>query len=95
VLRAHYVYWWVGPDDSTASDEVQVWKSVWNSIRKGEKERWAYPAIMMYVDELNGDDADQETRERIFAFISKYAPQFQKSLGAMDREDATPLIQIP
>ena len=94
IQRAHYVYWWIGPDDSTAIDEEKEWKSVWNSILKGENERWAYPSVMMFVDERKGDDRIEETRERIFSFIEEYAPMFQKSLGATDREDATPLIKI-
>lgn len=94
VQRAHYVYWWIGPDHTTASDEEKVWMSVWNSILKGENERWAYPSVMMLVDERKGDDGVAECRERIFEFIKEYAPTFQKSLGADDRKGATPLIKI-
>lgn len=94
IQRAHYVYWWVGPDHTTPSDESKVWMSVWNSILKGENERWAYPSVMMLVDERKGEEGPQECRQRIYDYIEKYAPTFQRSLGARDREGATPLIKI-
>lgn len=90
-LRAHYIYWWIGPDTSTASDEERVWLEVWNSILKGRKERWAYPSVMVWVDERKDEG---EARERAFDFIRKYAPEFQKSLGALDREGAIELKSI-
>lgn len=89
--RAHYVYWWVGPDASTASYEERVWLEVWNSILKGRKERWACPSVMVWVDERKEEG---EARGRAFDFIRKYAPEFQKSLGAKDREDAVKLKSI-
>lgn len=94
VQRAHYVYWWVGPSATTPSDEKKVWLSVWNSILKGENERWAYPSVMVMVDERHGDDGVAEARQRAFEFIRDYAPEFQKSLGAKDRGDALPLITL-
>lgn len=90
-LRAHYVYWWIGPDASTPSDEERVWFEVWNSILKGRKERWAYPSVMVYVDERKGPE---EARKRAFDFIEKYAPSFQKSLGAEWQEGARPLKNV-
>ncbi|GHC65036.1 hypothetical protein GCM10007100_36080 [Roseibacillus persicicus] len=90
-LRAHYVYWWIGPDASTPSDEERVWLEVWNSILKGRKERWAFPSVMVYVDERKEDG---EAQERAYQFIRKYAPDFQKSLGAEDREDAVELKSL-
>ncbi|MGJ8723032.1 MAG: exosortase-associated EpsI family protein [Roseibacillus sp.] len=90
-IRAHYVYWWIGPDASTASDEERVWLEVWNSILKGRKERWAYPSVMVWVDPR---EKQGEARERAFEFIKEYAPDFQKSLGAQDREGAVDLKSI-
>ena len=82
--RAHYVYWWVGPDHTTPDDKKRVWLSLFNSIRKGRNERWAYPSVMSYVDERRGEDGVIEAQERVFEFIRNYAPEFQKSLGAKD-----------
>jgi len=90
-IRAHYIYWWIGPDESTPSDEERVWLEVWNSILKGRKERWAYPSVMVWVDPRKEKG---EAQERAFDFIEKYAPEFQKSLGATAREDALELKVI-
>lgn len=89
--RAHYFYWWIGPNASTPSDEEKVWKSLWSSILNGENERWAYPSVLTLVDERYGDAGVEEARSRALGFIGSYAPSFQKSLGAQDREDAVKL----
>lgn len=91
ITRAHYIYWWIGPDGSTPSDEERVWLEVWNSILKGRKERWAYPSVMVYQNDREAPDV---VRQRAFAFIKKFAPGFQKSLGAEWREGAIPLKEI-
>ncbi|MDQ8188867.1 exosortase-associated EpsI family protein [Roseibacillus persicicus] len=88
--RANYVYWWVGPDSSTASDEERVWLEVWNSILKGRRERWAYPSVMVHV----GADGRPAAQKRAYDFIQEFAPHFQKSLGAVEREGAVPLKAI-
>ena len=88
LIKAHYVYWWIGPGASTASDKERVWLEVWNSILKGRKERWAYPSVLVLVDPRK---AEGEAQERAFDFIKKYAPDFQKSLGAHDRDGAIDL----
>ena len=58
---------------------------------KGRKERWAYPSVMVWVDNRTEEG---EAQERAYNFIRKYAPDFQKSLGAQDREDAVKLKSI-
>lgn len=92
--RAHYVYWWVGPEMSTAFDKEQVIYSVINSIVKGQKERWAYPSVLAWVDERKGEEGVTEARKRVFDFVKEYAPKFQKSLGAKDRPGARPLTEL-
>ena len=94
VQRAFYCYWWIGPNDSTPSDEQRVWKSTWNSIISGETERWAYPSVMAYVDERLPIKGVDEAKQRVYGFIENYAPDFQKSLGAIDREDAESLHDL-
>jgi len=94
VQRAFYCYWWVGPEDTTYSDEKRVWKSTLNSILKGKNERWAYPSVMRYVDERLGEDGIEEARSLVFSFIENYAPLFQKSLGATERKGAIKLQDL-
>jgi hypothetical protein len=83
--RAIYTFWWVGPKNTTPYLEKRTWLALWNSVLTGEQERWAYPSCMAYVDDKRGSEF---TQKRIDDFIIKFAPSFQKSLGAKDREDA-------
>lgn len=93
--RAHYVYWWVGPDHTTPDDKKRVWQSTLNSIVKGRNERWAYPSVMTYVEGWKGEKGIKEARSRAFRFIQKYAPEFQKSLGARDgKAGSRPLVTL-
>jgi hypothetical protein len=92
--RAFYCYWWVGPNDTTHSDEKRIWKSAWNSILTGKNERWAYPSVISMIDERMGDEGVLEARNRVFGFIKEYSPTFQKSLGAVDREGAEELEEL-
>lgn len=92
--RAHYCYWWVGPNDATPHDEKKVWLAVKNSILSGRNERWAYPSVMVYVDERFPERGPEEAKKRAYSFIEAYAPSFQRSLGAVDREDALQLRDL-
>ena len=87
VSRAHYIYWWIGPDATTPRDEEKVWTEVWSSILKGRRERWAYPSVMVRVTDRGREDA----QKRAYKFVTEFAPGFQKSLGAINREGALPL----
>ena len=80
--RAHYIYWWVGPDDSTPYDERRVFLELWNSTYKGKRERWAYPSVMVYVEGEDPVEGRAKAQERAYDYIQKHAPQFQISLGA-------------
>jgi hypothetical protein len=93
-LRAHYVFWWVGPDASTPWYKKRVWLESWNSILKGRKERWAYPSVMTWVNPNEGEDAGVRARARIYEFVREVAPEFQESLGAEERRDSKPLRDI-
>ncbi|MGJ8676113.1 MAG: exosortase-associated EpsI family protein [Akkermansiaceae bacterium] len=81
VIKAHYIYWWVGKNDSTPYYMRRIILSSMNNIFKNVNDRWAYPSVMVYAV---GDDkkVQQESRQRAFEFIKRYAPTFQKSLGA-------------
>lgn len=93
-FRAHYFYWWVGPGATTASDEQRVWLETWNSILKGRRERWAYPSVMVWVNEAEGKNADVIAREKAIRFIKEAAPSFQKSLGAEEKPGSRSLKAI-
>ena len=92
--RAHYVFWWVGLNDSTPHSWERLLISALNNIFKNKNDRWGYPSVMVYVDESEGEEATENARNRAFQFIARYAPEFQKSLGAEDRADARKPVEI-
>lgn len=83
VIKAHYVYWWVGRDVSTPHSYKRILLSAINNVFKNTNDRWAYPSVM--VKSIGNDkEKDEAARERAFDYIRKYAPTFQKSLGAKE-----------
>lgn len=82
-IKAHYIYWWIGKEDSTPYYMKRVLLSSLNNIFKNINDRWAYPSVMVYS--INGDSEQREaSRQRALDYIKKYAPTFQKSLGAKE-----------
>lgn len=85
-LRAHYVYWFVGTDVTTASHFDRVWLSTWDSVLRNVNHRWAYPSVLALVTE---DFEPSEIGERkrnaaqtldmIQSLIRELVPQFQRS----------------
>ncbi len=92
--RAHYIYWWVARYESTAFSNKRLLISSYNNIFNNLNDRWGYPSIMVLTDERYGDEGDTEAISRAYLFIKKYAPSFQKSLGAIDRSDALVPIDL-
>lgn len=80
VLRAHYVYWWVGQTVSTPHSSRRILYSALNNVFKNQNDRWAYPSVMCYVDPRR-EDGRSFARKIAFDFIREAAPQFQKSFG--------------
>jgi hypothetical protein len=87
LLRAHYVYWFVGCDISTPSNLERQLLSFRDSVLRNVNHRWAYPSVMAYVTdnltpqqwrERRRDDA--ETVKMILSLIRSLAPRFQKDL---------------
>ncbi len=87
LVRAHYVYWFVGSDVTTPSHWTRMWLSTRDSVLRNVNHRWAYPAVTAMVtdgfhpSEINepGRTAD-ETLTLITTLIRELAPKFQKSL---------------
>lgn len=92
--RAHYVYWWVARHESTAFSNKRLIISTYNNIFKNLNDRWGYPSVMVMTDERYGEEGHEEAIQRAYAFIKEYAPTFQKSLGAVDREDAKDPVDL-
>lgn len=82
-LRAHYVYWWVSKEGSTAYTDERVMQTVLDNFLRNKNSRWGYPSVFAYVNPNSpAEEGREETRRKLFSFIRDYAPKFQKSLGA-------------
>jgi hypothetical protein len=87
LLRAHYIYWFVGSDISTPSNLERQMLSLRDSVLRNVNHRWAYPSVMAYVtdnltSQLTGERRrdDAETVTMILSLIRSLAPRFQKDL---------------
>lgn len=87
VLRAHYVYWFVGSDVSTPNNWTRVWLSSWDNVLRHVNHRWAYPSLTAWVTEdwdpaITGQRrrTSEQTLELIKNLIRELAPGFQKGL---------------
>lgn len=84
-LRAHYAYWFVGADITTASHLDRTLLSIRDSVLRNVNHRWAYASVMAYVTdnfkpaeigERSRGDAD--TRALVSELVREITPHFQK-----------------
>ena len=87
LLRAHYIYWFVGSDISTPSNLERQLLSLRDSVLRNVNHRWAYPSVMAFVtDNLTPQQSgerrrdDAQTVKMILSLIHSLAPKFQKDL---------------
>lgn len=86
-LHAHYIYWFVGTDVTTASNMERQILSFRDNILHNINHRWAYPSVMAWVTEdlpsvKTGQRmrSDEETVEMLLNLVRTLAPKFQKNL---------------
>ncbi len=87
LLRAHYVYWFVGTDVTTPSNLERQLLSFRDNVLRNINHRWAYPSVMAWVTEgwppeKTGQRirSDEETVTMLLGLVSHLAPKFQKNL---------------
>jgi len=85
ILRAHYVYWFIGTDVTTPSNATRVWLSTWDNIARNVNHRWAYASVTAWVtDNLETRECGQRSRDSgatvklASELVRVLAPQFQK-----------------
>lgn len=82
-LHAHYVYWWVSKEGSTAFTDKRIMQTVLDNFLRNKNSRWGYPSVFAYVDpNYTVEEGRDLARAKIFTFLRDVAPKFQKSLGA-------------
>ena len=81
LLRAYYMYWFVGGDMTTSSQFMRVFMSSWDRIVHNRAYRWAYVMVMSPVTSSIRPDGlnDEQTKAMMIDFIRRTAPVFQKS----------------
>ena len=86
-LSAHYLYWFVGSDVTTASHSERLWLTLWDNVARNINHRWAYPSMMAIVtDNFKPGEISQPIRSNeatiqlLVRLIQQTAPKFQKSL---------------
>lgn len=87
LVRAHYVYWFVGADVSTPSNLERQLLTFRDNVLRNVNHRWAYPSVMARVTqgltpEMTGERvrSDEETVAMLLDLIRVLAPKFQKNL---------------
>lgn len=87
VIKAHYIYWFVGKDVTTTSDAKRQWLSFSDSVFRQVNHRWAYPSVMAFVTQgmdprQSGqrERTDAQTVGMLLDLVRTLAPKFQKNL---------------
>ena len=85
-LRAHYAYWFVGADVTTASHLDRTLMSIRDSTFRNVNHRWAYASVMSYVTENftaaeigERPRSDTETGALVAELVREITPHFQKN----------------
>ncbi len=77
-IEAHYVYWWVGSEVSTADTAKRALISAKENIFYNRNTRWGYPSVMVYVDADRGETRE-DAQKRAYSFIEMYGETFLKN----------------
>lgn len=85
MLRAHYVYWFVGADVTTPYHTERIWLTIRDNLARNVNHRWAYPSLMALVTD-NFTPAESGERARnseatltmLTGFIQHLVPEIQK-----------------
>ncbi len=85
LIRAHYLYWFVGTDVTTPSHFERVWLTAWDSVTRNINHRWAYASVLALVtdnftpEEIGQRPRDSEqTLQMMLDLIRDLVPRIQK-----------------
>ena len=95
VVRAHYVYWFVGTDVTTPSHVERIWLTTWDSVTRNLNHRWAYASVLALVtDNLEPEFSGQrrrtgeETVAMMSGLIRDLVPKFQRGFMETSQVEA-------
>lgn len=93
LLRAHYVYWFVGEDVTTSSHLERIWLTAWDSVTRNVNHRWSYVSVLAKVTEglepeVTGERvrSSEETLNVVVRLIKELVPKIQKNWIVSERE---------
>lgn len=85
LIRAHYLYWFVGTDVTTPSHLERVWLTAWDSVTRNVNHRWAYASVLALVtDNFTPEEIGQRARDSdqtlqmMLDLIRDLVPRIQK-----------------
>jgi len=80
-MHGCYVYWFVADQELTADHNERMWWMARDLIRTGVLQRWAYLSCLAVCP----PGQDEQTYQRVRAFIAEAVPQFQLTHGPETR----------
>ena len=78
-VTAHYVYWFVGKDRTTASNNERMLLTISDNLFRNINHRWAYASVMAYATDIF-DTGPQRTSEQTADFIYEIIGDLQPQL---------------
>jgi len=84
VIEAHYYFFWVGKDISTPHYRDMKLRSLWDNFTKNLNHRWAYPAVMVYVNPFDEEQRHELNWKKAEHFFKHALPVFHKQFGAVE-----------
>lgn len=84
VIEAHYYFFWVGKDISTPHYRDMKLRSLWDNFTKNLNHRWAYPAVMVYVNPFDEEQRHELNWKKAEHFLQHALPVFHKQFGAVE-----------
>lgn len=93
LLRAHYVYWFIGTDVTTPSHLERVWLTAWDSVTRNVNHRWAYASVLALVTEnWPPEESGQRVRdpaqtlEMMLDLVRGLVPRIQRDFMSQPHE---------
>ena len=79
IIKAYFMYWFVGENVTTSSHITRVLLSSWDRIVHNRAHRWAYVLALSPITEGQRTDGlnSEQTKKMLTDFIRQIVPTFQ------------------
>ena len=81
IIRAYFMYWFVGENVTTPSEFTRIFVNSWDRVMHNRAHRWAYVSLLSPISNTIRPDGlnEAQTRTMMIDFIREAVPSFQKS----------------